>query len=166
MASRDFNDLKPHIYEKAVRLIQECREAKLEILIYCTLRPLDEQARLYRQGRTLKQIKAKAEELKIKWGRPDLGKLLMDVGPQQGKLATYAGPGQSMHNYGLAIDGVPLRGGKPVWNASKPDELKLWQLYGRLGDKVGFEWAGKWTKFRELPHLQQPGAVWQELIRR
>jgi peptidoglycan L-alanyl-D-glutamate endopeptidase CwlK len=70
-----------------------------------------------------------------------------------------------MHNYGLAIDSVPMRSGKPVWDSKKPEDLTLWQLYGRLSVEAGFEWAGNWKKFREFPHIQEPGAGWKDLIR-
>jgi len=164
MASRKLDDLKDQVKEKAFLLLDRCEEEGLNILIYCTLRSLEEQARLYRRGRSLSQIEAKAEELRSRWDRPDLADLLISVGPQYGNKVTYAGPGQSMHNYGLAFDSVPLRDGKPVWQATRPENRALWELYGRLGVEVGLEWAGNWTHFREFPHMQEPGARWQDLI--
>lgn len=90
----------------------------------------------------------------------------MDVGPQAGRaIVTYAGPGQSMHNYRLAFDAVPMRDGKPVWGTRQPDDLALWKRYGTIGEAVGLEWAGSWTRLREFPHMQEPGARWKELIR-
>ncbi len=165
MASRDLNDLQPDVADKARRLLQRCADEGLDLLVYCTLRPVAEQARLYRQGRPLRQIERKAEELRRRWRRPDLADLLMDVGPQYGARVTYAGPGQSMHNYGLALDAVPLRGGKAVWSARLPEDKALWERYGALAEEVGLEWAGRWTRFREFPHVQRPGAAWRELIR-
>lgn len=164
MASRSLDDLQAHIRDKALSLVERCTQEGMDILIYCTLRPPAEQARLFRQGRTLSQIKLKAEELNIKWGRSDLADLLISVGPQFGGRVTYAGPGQSMHNYGLAFDGVPLRGGKAVWQASRPEDKALWKLYGRLGLEAGLEWSGNWTRFKEYPHMQEKGAKWRELI--
>lgn len=164
MASRSLDDLQDHIREKALSLLDRCDEEGLDILIYCTLRPLDEQARLFRQGRSITQIRAKAEELRNRWGRPDLADLLLDVGPQSGRRVTYAGPGQSMHNYGLAFDAVPLREGKPVWQTTKPEDKALWELYGGLGVEQGLEWAGNWSRFREFPHMQEEGARWHDLI--
>ena len=164
MASRALIDLQDHINEMARSLLDRCADEGLEILIYCTLRPLEEQAKLFRQGRSLRQIRAKAEELRNRWARPDLADLLLDVGPQSGRRVTYAGPGQSMHNYGLAFDAVPLSGGKPLWQTTKPEDKAMWELYGSLGVEQGLEWAGNWSRFREFPHMQEEGARWRDLI--
>jgi len=165
MASRSLDDLQEKIKEMALSLIERCEHEGLDILIYCTLRSFEEQAKLYRKGRLLSQIEAKAEELRNEWERPDLADILISVGPQNGKRVTYAGPGQSMHNYGLAFDSVPLRGGKPVWEATRIEDKELWELYGRLGVDVGLEWSGNWTRFKEFPHMQMPGARWKDLIK-
>ena len=164
MASRKLGDLKSNVRKMARGLLQRSEAEGLDLLIYCTLRPAEEQAKLYRQGRPLTKIQQKADELRNRWGRPDLADLLLSVDPQQGKIVTKAGPGQSMHNYGLAFDGVPMRNGKAVWGASRPEDQQLWQLYGRLGVEIGLEWAGNWTTFKEFPHMQEPGSRWQELI--
>ena len=150
-----------------MRLLQGVEGAHFDVLIYCTFRPLDEQARLFRQGRSLLQIQQKAEELERVWRRPDLAALLMSVGPQhETRIVTWAGPGQSLHNYGLALDAVPLLGGKPCWDPEASAEAALlWQQYGELGMAAGFEWAGTWPKAkREFPHMQEPKTNWRELI--
>lgn len=167
MASRRLTDLQPATRERALRLLEGAERATFSVLIYCTFRPLDEQARLFRQGRTLSEIRAKASELERAWGRPDLADLLIGVGPQYGKtVVTWAGPGQSLHNYGYALDGVPLRDGKPVWGARADDDLSLWAAYGDLGLAAGLEWAGNWPgSKREFPHMQEPGIDWRDLIR-
>lgn len=165
MASRRITDLADGARERAYAFLQAVETADFDVLIYCTYRPLDEQARLFRQGRGLFEIQQKAKELEKQWQRPDLAELLMGVGPQRGRKVTNAGPGQSLHNYRLALDGVPLVGGKPVWGTSTDDEQKRWHLYGDLAGSVGFEWAGLWTRFREFPHLQEPGVSWQDRIR-
>lgn len=73
-----------------------------------------------------------------------------------------------MHNYGLAIDAVPLIGGKIIYgnekNIQDDVERDAWNRYGELGLAAGFEWAGNWKKKREFPHLQEPGVDWRELI--
>jgi len=67
-----------------------------------------------------------------------------------GRIVTNAKGGQSFHNYRCAVDVVPLLNGKPVWDA----ENDIWQKVGNFGIAAGLEWAGNWTKFREMPHFQ------------
>ena len=69
---------------------------------------------------------------------------------KQGRIVTNAKGGQSFHNYRCAVDVVPLLNGKPVWDA----ENDIWQKVGDFGIAAGLEWAGNWTKFREMPHFQ------------
>ncbi|MFP4615575.1 MAG: M15 family metallopeptidase [Thiohalorhabdus sp.] len=165
MASRDLEDLAPAVRGPAQLLEQKAEAQGLELLIYCTYRSPEEQARLYRKGRSYADIEAKAEELEREHGRQDLGDLLLQVGPQEGGLVTYAGPGQSIHNYRMAFDAVPLEGGKPVWSTSDEEDRELWEMYGELVREVGLEWAGDWTSFTEFPHAQAPDADWRELIK-
>ena len=158
MASRRLEDLKATMHKRVEVFLLLCDEAGLPVLIYCTLRDAAEQARLYRQGRNIRTIRGKAVELRTY--NAALADLLLDVGPQNGPKVTGAGPGQSLHQYGWAADGVPLRAGKPAWDAADP----LWQTYGACAERAGLEWAGNWTRFREYPHLQMPGKDWRKLI--
>lgn len=165
MASRKLSDLKPEVERRAKRLLSLCIENELTILIYCTYRSVEEQARLYRQGHGISDIRWKASELEDEFGRPDLAELLMAVGPQKGPRVTNAGPGQSLHNYGYALDAVPVVGGKPLWSTRTALGQELWGLYGQLAKDVGFEWAGDWPFFVEFPHIQEPEMDWRKLIR-
>ena len=47
--SRDLNDLDDLMKEKAEKLMEISKDKGLDILIYCTFRPLEEQAKLYRR---------------------------------------------------------------------------------------------------------------------
>ena len=158
MASRNIDDLQYNVRIKARNFLTLCEEAGLEVLIYCTARGMEEQSILYRQSRTLSEIKAKAKELSDVYGRSDLAKILMSVGPQSGPHVTNAGPGQSLHNYGLAFDGVPMIHGKPIWDVKSP----LWQVYGDIAERAGLSWSGNWKGFKEYPHCQD--GRWQDLI--
>lgn len=126
MASRRIEDLQPLLQVKARYHLNLCAAAGIDLLIYCTLRTAAEQAELYARGRT-----------------------------KPGRIVTYAKPGSSAHNFGLAYDCVPLRGGKAVWG-TKGADLDLWWHVGRIGKSLGLEWAGDWTKFKEFPHFQVP----------
>lgn len=127
MASRSLGDLHPKVQNMAFEFMKACKERDIEVLITCTYRTHEEQEYLYSLGRT-----------------------------QPGKKVTNAKPGESFHNYGLALDFVPLRGGKPVWGTAGAD-LELWTECGEIAEEIGFEWAGRWTKFREFPHIQWTG---------
>lgn len=156
MASRRLEDLIPEVQDMARDHVLRCADAGVELLIYCTLRDTHEQARLYRQSRTKEQVQAKIDQFKAK-GFPALAQILKDVGPQKsGPKVTGAGPGESFHQYSRAYDCVPVLNGKPVWSSSG-EGGKLWAKVGQLGKKVGLEWAGDWTSFREFPHFQFTG---------
>ncbi len=158
MASRRLSDLSGAVERQARALVIAAESAGLDLLIYCTLRELDEQARLYRRGRTLAAINRKINKLTTE-GRPDLATILADVGPQSGrKIVTWAAPGESLHNYGLAFDTVPQREGRLVWTTRDKKDRVLWHLYGQLVEDQGLEWAGRWSpRKREYPHAQAAG---------
>lgn len=68
----------------------------------------------------------------------------------QGNGVTNAAPGRSYHQYGLAIDIVPLDSkGQPTWTAP----AAIWEAIGKAGEAEGFQWGGRW-KTVDCPHLQ------------
>ena len=81
------NKLHPKV-RNAFKMIIEAAEGELGITLRVTygLRTMQEQATLYAQGRTT-----------------------------PGKKLTNAKPGQSYHNYGLAVDLVRMNGNKADW---------------------------------------------------
>lgn len=64
-----------------------------------------------------------------------------------GNIVTYAMPGQSYHNYGLAFDVVEIKDGKALWN--NPN----WLTIGAIGKRYGFDWGGDWMK-PDKPHFE------------
>lgn len=163
MASRSLDSLKPDMALIAQEVIDRCKDRGVELLVYCTLRSPEEQARLFRRSRTLKEIETKAELFRLK-GYDFLADILMDVGPQPGKLGahvTNAGPGESFHQYGKAFDAVPMQDGKCLWDNDWPQ----WLIYGDMVKAAGIYWAGSWRYFPEYPHAQDsptsnPLKVW------
>ena len=127
--SRDLEDLHPKVAAMAKELITRCQAEGIDLLVTSTYRDAEAQASLYAQGRT-----------------------------KPGKIVTNAKPGESFHNWWVAFDVVPLRHGKPVWNTTGSDG-ELWEQVGILGESVGLEWAGRWRKFREMPHFQFTGGL-------
>lgn len=140
MSSRRIEDLEPVTREMARCFLAKAEAAGLEVLVTSTLRTLTEQAALFALGRTRPG--------------PDVTKAR-----PLGRKVTWARPGTSAHNFGMAVDFVPIYAGKPVWSDRSP----LWHQLGELGEACGFEWAGRWPKrIREFPHLQRPS--WRDHI--
>jgi peptidoglycan L-alanyl-D-glutamate endopeptidase CwlK len=124
MSSRSLDDLKLDIRPLVDAFLEACAQSLIDVLITCTLRSNSEQAALYAQGRTA-----------------------------PGHVVTNAPAGRSAHNFGLAIDVVPLVNGKPDWKASDP----VWKTLGDLGVAAGLQWAGTpGFPFPEEPHFQHP----------
>lgn len=122
--SRKIEDLLPVVAEKVRAFIDACDAEGIDLLVTSTYRDHESQNELYAQGRT-----------------------------KPGKIVTNAKGGESFHNFQCAVDVVPLRNGKPVWNTSGEDG-KLWNRIGEIGESVGLEWAGRWRTFREFAHFQ------------
>jgi peptidoglycan L-alanyl-D-glutamate endopeptidase CwlK len=71
-----------------------------------------------------------------------------------GKKVTNARAGQSYHNFRCAFDFVPIVNGKAMWSDSG-----LFTKCGEIAELVGLEWAGRWTKFKEMAHCQYTGGL-------
>ena len=70
-----------------------------------------------------------------------------------GLIVTKAKAGQSFHQYGVALDLYPLVNGKPDFSGSSHN----WQKIAEIFKRHGFEWAGEWKHFKEMPHFQIRG---------
>jgi LAS superfamily LD-carboxypeptidase LdcB len=126
--------LKPDFGKKVITWSQRCEHAGLNIYIYEGLRTPERQAELYAIGRTVK-----------------------------GRKVTNAGPWQSMHQYGLAIDFVPL---KPHPKAAGMyeadwDDTKSYACAQAIAEKLGLRHLSWETphledaSFRDWKHAQQ-----------
>lgn len=122
--------LHPAIRPMARKFLEDAAKEGINLKITFGLRTFDEQTKLYNQGRTT-----------------------------PGKIVTKAKPGQSFHNYALAIDVVPIVNGKADWNSPH------WQRIGVIGKACGFAWGGDWKSFKDLPHFEYPpGTSWKQLM--
>jgi len=127
--SRNLDDLRPEVRPMVDAFLADCEADDIDILVTCTLRSMAEQTALYAQGRTT-----------------------------PGKIVTNAKPGQSAHNFGLAIDVVPIVNGKPDWDGTHP----VWHQVGALGQLRGLRWLGAPdSPFKEEAHFEAPN--WRSL---
>lgn len=128
----NLKDLNPIVKDKVEQLqaIMDKKLSKYKMIITQGFRSMDEQARLYAQGRTA-----------------------------PGNIVTNARPGTSYHNYGLAVDFalVTPDDKKAVWDVKSDfdkDGKADWMEVVAEAKKLGFEWGGDWTSFKDMPHLQ------------
>ena len=61
-----------------------------------------------------------------------------------GAIVTNARGGESLHNFGCAIDVVDRHKGYDI----------DWSKLGASGESLGFEWGGRWASFIDRPHFQ------------
>lgn len=81
---------------------------------------------------------------------------------------TNAGPGQSMHNYGLALDFCLVQAGKPIWVDNKDfdgDKIPDWMEVVKLFKDAGYKWGGDFRSIHDAPHFEKTfGLTWQQLL--
>ena len=111
-----------------------------------TLRTFAEQNTLYAQGRT-KLYDAKGKRLGV---------------------VTKAKGGQSLHNYGLALDIVLIKNNSTAsWEDTvdfDKDGKADWMEVVNIFKANGWEWGGNW-KFKDKPHFQKVFSyTWQQLL--
>jgi peptidoglycan L-alanyl-D-glutamate endopeptidase CwlK len=153
MDSRRLEDLVPEAAEKARQVKSQCEGEGFGLLIYSTLRTLQDQAVLFRQSQPQNVIDLKIEKLRSS-GYDFLADIILQVGPQQSLAhpVTNAGPGESWHNFAEAWDAVPQVDGHEMWKYEAAPQA--WESYGRFVREAGMTWGGDWTKFPDRPHAQ------------
>jgi peptidoglycan L-alanyl-D-glutamate endopeptidase CwlK len=74
---------------------------------------------------------------------------------------TNAKGGQSIHNYGFAIDIVLIINGKEAsWDTHKDwdnDGIADWDECVKVFAKHGWSWGGSWASFKDMPHFDKIG---------
>ncbi|WLR52480.1 M15 family metallopeptidase [Bacillus tianshenii] len=140
---RNMGAVHPVVKQKAIQLIKQAYSEGILLQISSGLRSFEDQARIYGQGR------------KSFWYN---GK---DYGNPSKSVVSNAKPGQSVHNYGLAIDYclVSSDGQRALWTVNDK-----WKRVAAIGKSLGFSWGGDWENFKDYPHLQLTGGLtWQDL---
>lgn len=127
--------LHPAVRAEMLKIVAECDLAltgKAKIRITQGLRTFKEQDNLYAIGRT-----------------------------KPGKKVTNAKGGQSVHNFGFAVDICLVIDGKTAsWDTVKDwdnDQIADWYECVKIFTKYGWDWGGNWKKFKDLPHFDKRG---------
>src|ERR1700685_1548466 len=110
-----------------IRSMAATHEAEaIDIRVTQGLRTMAEQEALYAEGRTA-----------------------------TGSVVTRAAAGFSWHNFGLAVDVVPLTPTGPDWNISHPDWIRI----VAVGTSFSLVAGAEWRIFPDLPHFPLTGRV-------
>jgi hypothetical protein len=136
MASRKIEDLNIHFQPLVRRFLVEVnnllKNEGWEVFITDGYRDSKDQEAIYAQGRT----------------RP-------------GNIVSFAPPGWSWHEYGLAVDvAFKARNGSVHWIP------ELYQRIAPIGKSMGMIWGGDFTKILDMPHFEwHPGMTIEEIFR-
>lgn len=71
-----------------------------------------------------------------------------------GKKYTRSGAGKSKHQYGLAVDVVPMVNDSAVWH-----NMVLWKKIGTIGEQLGLRWGGRWKYPFDPGHFEWTGGL-------
>lgn len=134
--------LHPSVRKEVAKIIKECNEqltGKAQLRITQGLRTFQEQNDLYALGRT-----------------------------KPGKKVTQVKAGQSIHNYGFAVDICLIIDGKSAsWDTVKDwdnDGISDWQECVKIFTKYGWNWGGNWKTFKDFSHFEKQGfSDWKKL---
>jgi peptidoglycan LD-endopeptidase CwlK len=137
--------LHPSVRDEVTKIIIKCNYAltgKAQVRITEGLRTFREQDALYALGRT-----------------------------KPGKKVTNAKGGQSVHNYGLAVDICLIINGKEAsWDTAKDwdnDQIADWYECVKIFASHGWSWGGNWKTFKDLAHFEKKDfSDWRALKKR
>ncbi len=117
--------VNPELANRVRAMAADLKAQGINVRVTDGLRTFEEQNALYAKGRTA-----------------------------PGNIVTKVRGGGSFHNYGLAVDVVPLdKNGKANYNVGKD----VWNKIGAAGQKQGLTWGGAWKGFVDQPHFQLDG---------
>jgi hypothetical protein len=71
-----------------------------------------------------------------------------------GRKYTRSTGGKSKHQYGLAVDVVPVVKGIALW-----ENVTLWKKIGVEGEKLGLRWGGRWRSPYDPAHFEWSGGL-------
>ena len=122
VSERNIEKLHPKVRDKAREFINKVeKDLGIKLRATSTLRTYAEQDKLYAQGRTTK-----------------------------GGIVTNAKGGQSNHNFGTALDVVPIVNGQADWKTT----ADTWNKIAIIGKGLGFQWGGDWKGLVDKPHFE------------
>jgi len=146
--------LDPQLKAKVISLVTKCAQKGFEMRPSNGLRDPFEQAKLWRQSRSIEEITKKITAFNAQ-GADFLAECLRSVGPQHGAHVTDAPPGFSWHQWGEALDSFWLLDGKAEWSTKKLVRgQNAYHVYADEAESLGLTAGGHWKKLKDWPHVQ------------
>ena len=151
----DLDLLVPQFKARVLALLARCRDRGVEMRPYNGLRSPLEQARLWRQSRSIEEIERRSAELQAQ-GAQFLAGCLRRAGAQHGDHVTDASPGLSWHQWGEAVDCFWLVDAQAEWSSRRlVDGRNGYRIYADEAQALGLHPAGHWKTFKDWPHVQR-----------
>lgn len=133
-SDKNMGAVNARIREMALELVKRSYHQGLNVVITDGFRSYAEQDKIYSQGRTT-----------------------------SGKIVSNAKGGQSIHNFGYAVDfALTSEGGTVHWDVNKDlntNKKKDWFEVGAIAKQIGFSWGGDWKDFKDYPHVDFTGGL-------
>lgn len=130
---RDINSLNGAVRELLKLALADIKNQGVTPLVVETLRTQERQYWLYGQGRTALQLMKK--KIPIKYAH-------------KGAIVTQTV--NSIHILGCAVDVIPMRDNKAIWDSNDKDTKTIIKTM----EKYGFEAGANWASFKDSPHFQ------------
>ncbi|MCD5324799.1 MULTISPECIES: peptidoglycan-binding protein [Pontibacillus] len=131
------------VLNKALELVRQAYAEGINVQISSGFRSFEDQAYQYGKGRSNYRYNG------VDYSKPGMS------------IVSHAKPGQSVHNYGLAIDYflTTWDGSEATWSVNDN-----WCRVAEIGKSMGFSWGGDWSSFKDYPHLELTGGLtWYDL---
>jgi len=146
MITNELKGLYKSIIPRAQKFLELARK-EYKVKVVETLRTIDNQKARYAQGRQPLQI---VNEL-----RKNVA--LGIITEKENRIVTFAAPGMSFHNYGLAFDCIFYdKNNKPIGGDRKDP---LWEKVKKWAEEAGLEWGGNFKTIFDAGHFQYSGGL-------
>lgn len=139
-STRDIGELNPLVKIMLNSAISQIKEKKITPLVVETYRPKKRQYYLYGQGRSVSNC--------IGAGMPSK---YAKKYARNGSKVTWTL--NSIHIKRCAVDLIPQRNGKAIWNSQDKETKKIINIM----ESVGFEAGANWSSSPDSPHFQVLG---------
>ena len=150
----DLNQIAPELTASIEKIFSRCRACGIVMRSYFALRSPLEQAKLWRQSRSIEEINEKIGYFK-RSDAPFLANCIQSVGPQHGDPVTNVAPVFSWHQWGEVVDCFWLVNRQAEWSAIKKIAGQNgYQIYVAEAKRLNLTPGGYWHILKDWPLVQ------------